>query len=255
MRQIITTQPTGCRSPFGIARRAGGDPLAGYNWAARLQMSTPPEPLGLWQDVAMTIPATLDFDPIAACSDELSTSAVVTQPNPDLQPILFNSAWLPSAAFDGSDDFLGGVVVASTTVYTVAIVIERAASVPGSHKVAVSYGQGAFANTLYLGADPSGFYIASFSAAENDLPSTTIGGRVVMVAEVNAGTLTWWLNGTLVGTTSANVNPRTSNALQLGRWGGSLHYDGSIFFAGVIDGLLSSGERASLEAALTDLFL
>lgn len=109
MRRIITTQPTGCRSPFGIARRGPpSDPLTGLTFTMRLQTHNGDNvPLGLWQDVAATIPATEEFDLVAAWTDELSASGVIaTQADPDKQPVLVFVDGVPCLEFDGVDDFL-----------------------------------------------------------------------------------------------------------------------------------------------------
>lgn len=86
------------------------DPIAGFNWAARLQTHIPGSntPIGLYQDVACTIPCTMDGDSVAAWRDELSTSGVVfTQSDPQKQPLLvFDGSGIPTVIPDGVDDVM-----------------------------------------------------------------------------------------------------------------------------------------------------
>lgn len=223
------------------------DPLDGYAWAARLQ-----SPVGMYQDVGFTTPAVDEFDPVAAWRDELTESGVaVTQDNPDRFPIVLDSA----LGCDGVDDYLAGDVEASATSYTMAAVIENPSGGTGNFRVAVTYGPGASSNTTFIGVDGSGNFICSNSNASNDLPSTTSGGRVVIVAEVNAGQIRWWLDGVLVGSSSTNVNARGSDLFTVGAYGSAFCYDGTVFFAGVIEGVLTDGERNALISALSALYI
>lgn len=84
------------------------DPLIDFSFFARLQTHFGDNvPLGLYQDTACTIPATQDFDPVAAWRDELSGSNVVfSNSNPDQQPVLLFVGGVPVVAFDGVDDVL-----------------------------------------------------------------------------------------------------------------------------------------------------
>ena len=87
---------------------ADSDPLAGIDFTIRLQTHNGNNvPLGLYQDVACTVPATQDFDPIAAWRDELSGSGfVVSVPFSDRYPFLFFDNGIPTVQFDGIDDYL-----------------------------------------------------------------------------------------------------------------------------------------------------
>lgn len=101
--------PTACIVAACASRRAIGpvDLLAGFNWAARLQTHIPGSntPMGLYQDVACTIPATQDGDPIAAWRDELSASgSVYTQSDPQKQGLFVFVGGAPTVFLDGVDD-------------------------------------------------------------------------------------------------------------------------------------------------------
>lgn len=93
------------------------DPLSGFNWAARLQTHIPGSntPIGLFQDVACTIPATQDGDPVAAWRDELSASgSIAAQIDTQKQPILAFQSGVPTLIFDGVDDgFVTSVALVS----------------------------------------------------------------------------------------------------------------------------------------------
>lgn len=98
-----------------LARAGASDPLAGIPFSIRLQTHIPGSntPLGLYQDIACTIPATQDGDPIAAWRDELSDSGLVAiQADTQKQPMLVFEASVPTIMFDGVDDFL------KTTTFT-----------------------------------------------------------------------------------------------------------------------------------------
>jgi hypothetical protein len=84
-----------------------GDPLEGIIFAyGRFQTHNGDNvPLGLWQDVAATIPAVDPFTPVAAWTDELTGSgAIAVQADPDKQPILEFVNGVPALYFDGIDD-------------------------------------------------------------------------------------------------------------------------------------------------------
>lgn len=90
-----------------IASSSGGvDPLAGIVFGLRLQSHALGSnvPLGLFKDVACTIPALEDGDQIAAWRDE-SNSVLATQPDPQYQPLLVFEGGVPTVMFDGVDDF------------------------------------------------------------------------------------------------------------------------------------------------------
>lgn len=96
--------------PGGFIQVSSGtpDPLAGLPFGLRLQTHNGDNvPLGLWQDVARTIPAVNEFDLVAAWEDVLSESGIVaTQADPDKQPTLVFINGVPFVEFDGIDDFL-----------------------------------------------------------------------------------------------------------------------------------------------------
>jgi len=98
------------------------DPLADVPFAIRLQTHNGNNvPLGLFQDTACTIPATSDFELVAAWRDELSGSGLVlTQSNVNQRPMLFFINGVPTLFFDGSDDRLQGSLTGiGVTSYTI----------------------------------------------------------------------------------------------------------------------------------------
>lgn len=124
------------------------DPLAGFNWAARLQTHIPGSntPLGLYQDVACTIPCTMDGDPVAAWRDELSVSGVIAiQVLPQKQPILAFQSGVPTILYDGVDDYL--LTTATPTCGTMFTGAALAAVDANYHVVA------------YIGSGGSGYVI------------------------------------------------------------------------------------------------
>tara|TARA_R110001599_G_scaffold43384_1_gene129885 strand:- start:630 stop:1319 length:690 start_codon:yes stop_codon:yes gene_type:complete len=79
------------------------DSLLGLTFKLRLQTHIGDGvPVGLYQDIAKTIPATLEGDPIAVWADELSASGQeVIQANASLQPTLSFDSGLPFVDFAG----------------------------------------------------------------------------------------------------------------------------------------------------------
>lgn len=75
-------------------------------WAARLQTHNGDGvPLGLYQDVACTVPATEDFDPVAAIRGEFATGAItVVQSVEAEQGYLLHVNGTPTVQLDGVDD-------------------------------------------------------------------------------------------------------------------------------------------------------
>lgn len=119
--------PNGVTASAVTSNTIAVDPLAGLNFAVRLQTHNGNNvPLGLWQDVAMTIPATQDFDPVAAWSDELSTSGeVLPQEDTNKQFTLIYEGGVPTMGSDGVDDFLasaplGAALSQPTTIFALA---------------------------------------------------------------------------------------------------------------------------------------
>lgn len=84
------------------------DPLANIPFALRLQTHRGDGvPLGLYQDAACTVPATLAGQAVAAWRDELSGSGLIaTQSVSTKRPILRFTAGVPWLEFDGVDDYL-----------------------------------------------------------------------------------------------------------------------------------------------------
>lgn len=86
------------------------NPLAGFGFALQLQTHRGNGiPIGLWQDVDGTIPATQDFDPVALWTDEVGgTLLSASQTDVSKQPFLLFIDDIPSVVFDGVDDCLDG---------------------------------------------------------------------------------------------------------------------------------------------------
>lgn len=106
------TIPTSSKPPKFQAPVSGvaPDPLAGITFTLRLQThsgfgATPLAPLGLYQDAAKTIPATQDFDPVAAWEGVLmGVPVTAVQADEDKQPYLLFVDGVPTVVFDGVDD-------------------------------------------------------------------------------------------------------------------------------------------------------
>jgi hypothetical protein len=96
------------------------DPLAGISFALRLQTHNGNNvPLGLYQDTACAVPATMDGDPIAAWKGTLMGSPVTfTQADSQQQPLLFFQAGVPVVLGDGVDDILIGPLVTASLVFS-----------------------------------------------------------------------------------------------------------------------------------------
>jgi hypothetical protein len=91
-----------------LKRRGASDPLAGIDFTIRLQTHNGDNvPLGLYQDVACTIPAVNEFDPVGAWRDELSDSGrLLITDHTDHQPVLVFVDGVPVVEFDGVDDYM-----------------------------------------------------------------------------------------------------------------------------------------------------
>lgn len=107
------------------SRRSTPDPLAAYDWAARWQTFNPggTTPVRLFQDVAGTIPAVNDFDPIALAVDANGLEAV--QSDGDRQQYLLFENGKPTMVGDGFDDYLetaalGASIAQPTTLFVLA---------------------------------------------------------------------------------------------------------------------------------------
>lgn len=103
------------------------DPLAGFNWAARLQTHIPGNntPLGMFQDVACTIPSTQDGDNFAGWKDVLSDSGVIfTQAVSDQIPIFVSDGSTPTGLLDGVNDFWA-TVLAAINDFTLFVVVNQ----------------------------------------------------------------------------------------------------------------------------------
>lgn len=104
----------------------GSDPLSSFSWALRLQThrvgST--DAFGLYQDTACTVPATADFDSIAAARDELSSSGqVLLQADVNKQFLLAFESGIPTMEPDGVDDFLASALLGSALSQPTAIFV------------------------------------------------------------------------------------------------------------------------------------
>jgi hypothetical protein len=179
------------------------DPLAGFNWAARLQTHNGNGvPLGLWQDDACTIPATQDFDPIGGWTDELSDSGVaLTQSDPDKQPFLFFDNGVPTIVPDGVDDYLqgsiAGIAVTNLTVFALGA-ISSGAFYELSHNAGVSNA----CSAMFIDGGQFRFRItttdALFLAPDGAIHSFT-GVQATAARSV-------YLDGTMQNTESSSVN-------------------------------------------------
>lgn len=92
----------------GAAGSGATDPLAGVVFALRLQTHAGDNvPVGLYQDVACTIPATADGHVVAAWRDELGGSGkTYSQSDVSKRPLLKIVSGAPVVRFDGIDDVL-----------------------------------------------------------------------------------------------------------------------------------------------------
>jgi hypothetical protein len=108
-RRQLTSSP-GCVSLRRMtAATTGGDPLAAISFLLRLQTHNGDNvPLGLYQDVSCTIPATVDGDPIAAWRDETPGGGglLLVQGAIELQGILVFVNGTPTIYPDGIDDMM-----------------------------------------------------------------------------------------------------------------------------------------------------
>lgn len=100
--------PNGVTASAVTSNTIAVEALAGLTFTMRMQTHNGDNvPLGLWQDTAMTIPATQEFDPVAAWSDELSNSGMVlTTDHVDHIPLLIFVNGVPTVEFDGIDDYM-----------------------------------------------------------------------------------------------------------------------------------------------------
>lgn len=95
-------------SGFYSGINSSPDPLAGITFTLRLQTHNGNNvPLGLYKDVACTIPATAENDAIAAWRDELGTSGLIaTQSDASKRPLLKFVNGVPTVSPDGTNDSL-----------------------------------------------------------------------------------------------------------------------------------------------------
>jgi hypothetical protein len=165
------------------------DPLVDYSFSARLQAHAGDNvPLGLYQDTACTIPATQEFDPIAAWRDELSGSnEKFVNSNTDQQPLLIFVDGVPVVSFDGVDDVLvqDG---AFEPVYIAVRAQHLSDSGFGRVTTQAGGGSGGFVST---GTEWNARYGGS-----NILLGTITGNYDALFLQAGAGTSRYSLNGT-----------------------------------------------------------
>ena len=111
---------------FGFAGQqevttGGGDPLAGIPFALRLQTHNGNNvPLGLYQDTACTIPATMDGDLIAGIQWVFASGNLrLTQSDPQCQAMLVFFDGVPAIYPDGVDDFYESSSVTLSTAVSI----------------------------------------------------------------------------------------------------------------------------------------
>ncbi len=187
---------------------SSADPLAGFNWAARLQTHIPGSntPLGLYKDVACTIPATLQGDSVAAWRDELSASAIVfIQIDASKRPILDFVTSVPTLLFDGIDDFLASLTPTITQPNTQFIGIQELST--GTILITAS-SSGGFTDDqeVFIGTNAWAYYAGA----------TQSGGSIdsnwnVLTAVFNGSSSSLSVNGSSVST----ANPGTQQCIGL----------------------------------------
>ncbi|HVV14996.1 MAG TPA: LamG domain-containing protein [Candidatus Paceibacterota bacterium] len=142
--------------------------------------------------------------------------------------------------------FAGGYISASaaapSTAYSVSAWIRYEGATPISAiKVAVSYGSGSGGSTLWMGYASDGKLAISNSST--DLKSSTVSSSTTwhhLVAAVGGGTMSAYMDGTLVNTVS--MSSRGSNTLIVGDYTGLI---GSFAFPGSIDDVRVYGRTLS----------
>lgn len=231
------------------------DPLAGIPFSIRLQTHVPGSntPLGLFQDVACTMPATQDGDPIAAWKDVLSNSGLIaTQSDTQKQPILFFDNGVPSVLFDGVDDFLSGISISPSTTISLFAAVNVAARVSDRCIVGPSDASGG----PYYFVSPNGNFpqdlfndnVSGFSSGLTTIPLDTYS---LTSCILSSGSLNYWLNGSTDGSFSASTT-FTSPITQVGAIRGGSVWSGSMVsvMAGVTDLTSSRSLIESYESSL-----
>lgn len=224
----------------GIMRSSGGwtDPLAGIPFALRLQTHRGDNvPLGLYQDTTCTIPATADGHSVAAWRDELSGSGLIaTQSNAMKQPTLRFVDGVPVLRFDGVDDELLATIAEPDASYW-----------------SIALRQDDTNNRVPLGAGDNGahtiFYNGTgvfFSGQQVNAGATMTDWNVLQGLR-GVGRVSVYLNGVLIESASATVNPPNSS-IYIGSWLSTFHFAGD--FAAV---MISSGHQPEIAAAMNEL--
>jgi hypothetical protein len=135
-------------------------------------------------------------------------------------------------SMSGSGQYISASAAPSATSYTVSAWIRYQGAVPISAiKVALSYGSGSAASTLWMGYSADGSLAISNSNVDIKSPSISSSNAWQhLVAVVSGGTLYAYMNGVLVGT--ASMGSRAANTLLMGDYIG---YIGTFSFPGAID--------------------
>lgn len=221
------------------------DPLAGLNWAARLQTHIPGSntPLGLYQDVACTIPCTMDGDPVAAWRDELSASAVIaTQSNSQLQPLLVFDTGIPTILFDGVDDFLASSTPTISQPNTHFVGISELAI--GTKAITAS-DSGGFSNDQELFTTVTWNYYAG-SAQSGGVVDTNWN---VMSSIFNGASSSLRFNGSVISTGNPGTQNMIGIRLATGPDGGStnnIQFTSALFSIGLVTDSIVETYLASL---------
>jgi hypothetical protein len=132
----------------------------------------------------------------------------------------------------GSGQYISASAAPSATSYTVSAWVRYQGAVPISAiKVALSYGSGSAGSTLWMGYAADGSLAISNSNVDIKSPSISSSNAWQhLVAVVSGGTLSAYMNGVLVGTTS--IGSRGANTLLMGEYIG---YIGTFSFPGMVD--------------------
>jgi hypothetical protein len=180
---------------------SAGDPLADYAFQIRLQTHFGDNvPLGMYQDVACTIPAVNEFDPVAAWRDEITGSVLLlSNANTDQQPMLLFIDGKPVITTDGIDD----VLIQPISGFQPAYIAARTQFISGSGRVTTQPGGGNGGFTSFSG------WTARYGGSDIVLGPPTAGFDSLFI-QGGVGTSRTALNG-------ANT-PQADNSLPVATW-------------------------------------
>lgn len=237
--------------------RQGGwvDPLAGINPLLALRLQThkgDDVPFSMYQDVACTVPATEEGDPIAAWRDELSGSGLVaTQSDTGKQPILHFVSGVPTVKYDGVDDLLTLSSGISPTTTLTASFAAQMSNISGAQSV-LSLQAAAGGPWIHMREGKTNLYNDNIAALSQSLTAVTVNTSFVAAVRLRTTGLDYFLDGPADGT-YAETTLFTTPILDIGLYKGTQPFKGVFTAIALSISALSDPDMSTIDSYFATL--